>query len=135
MENLAEIVALLALFVGLAGPAVTLWKNRKTTGSEISLTSAETVDKLTASVDRQETRLESQRDEIDELRGRIKVLEDDSAERDRIINKQETRIVSLEDEVTTLTKYLRRVINQLRKAGIVPDLPPAVIEQLFKGTE
>lgn len=125
MERLAEILALLALFVGLAGPAVTLWKSRKTTGSEIALTSAEAYDKLTASVDRQDTRLEAQRDEIDELRNRVRSLESEGIERDQ-------RVAHLEGEVGTLTKYLRRLVNQLRSAGIVPDIPAEVIEQLFR---
>lgn len=125
MERLAEVLALLALFVGLAGPAVTLWKSRKTTGSEVALTGAQAYDKLTASVDRQDARLEAQRDEIDELRNRVHSLEGEGIERDR-------RVAQLEGEVGTLTRYLRRLVNQLRNAGIVPDIPASAIEQLFK---
>lgn len=139
--GLPELISIISIVAGLGGPLFTYLILRRKVPSEVALTDAGAYDKLSATVERQDGRMELQRDEIDELRTRLRTMEKDNivrdqemAERDRVIASQGVRISALEDEVTTLTKYLRRVIAQLRKAGIAPDLPPAVLEQLFKGT-
>lgn len=110
------------IIIPIVGSGLVTWLiNRRKDGASVQLIDAQT------DAERKKTQAEMQRqidslfDELTETRGRIRALENDMAR--------------LEDEVNTLTRYLRRVINQLRKAEITPDLPPEVIEQLFKGTE
>jgi len=99
------IAVLITALVSLSVSSITWWSTRQRN-------SAEAYDKLSATVERQDARQEQLRVEIDALRDRVG---------------------GLEGEVETLTRYLRRVIEQLRRADIAPDLPPDVIERLSKG--
>lgn len=115
------IAALITAIVSVSVSGITWFSTRRKN-------SAEAYDKLSATVERQDGRMEQLRIEIDELRARIATMEDEGS-------IMRGRIVTLEGEVSTLTKYLKRVIAQLKAAGGTPDLPPEVIERLFKGTE
>lgn len=114
------ITALITAFVGLSVSGITWWSTRKKT-------SAEAYDKLSATVERQDARMEQFRIEIDALRQRINELEDEG-------HTLRDRVRTLESEVHNLQNYLRNTIRQLKKADIPPNVPPDVLEQLFKGT-
>lgn len=114
MPSLTEIAALLALIISLAGPGVNFWIARRKTVPEAQLVDAQTISEWN----------KAQK----EMQGQINLLSDE-------LSETRQRVVHLENDVSTLTRYLRRVINQLRAAGVAPDLPPEVLEQLFKGTQ
>lgn len=113
-------IPLLALFVALASPAVSWYVARRKTASEVRLISADTYAKLVESVDKQEARLSALRDEIDEMRLRIAHLESEAH--------------TLTTRLRVLEQYTRRLVNQLRKAGMTPDIPQDVIDDLFSGS-
>jgi predicted nucleic acid-binding Zn-ribbon protein len=116
------------VLIPIAGSGLVTWAiNRRKDGASVALADVQTDaarKKIQADMQHQ---IDDLFDELTEARGRIRELEDGAD----VVRK---RVKHLEDEVGTLTRYLRRVINQMHKLGIVPDLPPEVIEQLFKGT-
>jgi predicted nucleic acid-binding Zn-ribbon protein len=110
------IVALITALAGMALSGGTWYSTRQKT-------SAEAYDKLSATVERQDARMEQLRDEIDALRLRLLEMEAEGSD-------FRSRVRTLEDEVNTLNKYLRRVVRQLRDKGETPDLPPEVLKRL-----
>lgn len=63
---------------------------------------------------------------MDTMRGAMDIL------RSRV-SELEAEAHGLRDRLRVLEQYTRRLINQLRKAGMTPDIPTDVIEHLFKG--
>ena len=110
----AIVVAIITAVVAAAVSAYGVWAGRKKD-------SAETYDKLTTSIETQDGRLEKLRDELDDVRKRLSVVENEAHE--------------LRDRLRILERYTRRLVRQLQAAGITPDMPKELIEQLFKDGE
>lgn len=106
-------LAIILALIGASGSLYAIYTGRQKA-------SAETYDKLSATVDRQDERMGKFREEIDGLRDRVTELEIENSH--------------LRERLRVVEGYLRRAVRQLQKAQITPDLPQDAIDELFKGT-
>lgn len=134
------------VLISIGGSGLVGWLvNRRKDGASVGLINAQTDTERGKAQAEMQRQIDSLFDELTEARARIRQLEDSDTAREREIdnmrvkweaevNTLRARVAHLEAENERQRSSMRRLINQLRREKIKPDLDPADIEELFKGT-